>query len=194
MIEFDTDIFLILNGLHTDWLDWLMWYISGDKTWIPFYLLLIYLIIKQLRNKAWVIILALIITVSVCDSFTSRVMKPYFARLRPSHEQTLQKNIHLLKDENGNLYRGGKYGFASSHAANSFGLAMLIFLIFKKRWQYVSGMFLWAFLVSYSRIYLGVHYPLDILAGALVGIITASLVFWLISRFSPPEYIHLPKS
>jgi undecaprenyl-diphosphatase len=183
MLEFDTDIFLILNGLHTDWLDGLMWYISGDKTWIPFYLLLIYLIIRQLRNKSWLVILALVAVIGLTDSFTSRVMKPYFARLRPSHEQELQKDIHLLKDENGNLYRGGKYGFASSHAANSFGLAMFIFLMFKRYWRYVYLLFGWAFLVSYSRIYLGVHYPLDILVGALVGILMASLIFILTSRF-----------
>ncbi|MCU0445844.1 MAG: phosphatase PAP2 family protein [Microscillaceae bacterium] len=184
MLEFDTDIFLILNGLHADWLDLPMWYISGNKTWIPFYLLLIYLIIRQLRQKSWLIILAIALTVGLADSLTSALMKPYFARLRPSHEQKLQKEIHLLADENGQLYRGGQYGFASSHAANSFALATFIFLLFRQTWRYVGLLFFWAFLVSYSRIYLGVHYPLDILVGAAIGAGLALGVFWGLDRLT----------
>jgi undecaprenyl-diphosphatase len=188
MLEFDTDIFLILNGLHLDWLDLPMWYISETKTWIPFYLFIIILIIRQLKQKSWLVILAIILVVALADSFTSRVMKPYFARPRPSHEAKLQKEIHLLKDDNGNIYRGGQFGFASSHAANTFGLAMILFLLFRHRCRYTYLLFLWAFFVSYSRIYLGVHYPLDIIIGALVGILFAFLVFSGLKRL---KYVSL---
>lgn len=91
-------------------------------------------------------------------------MKPFFARPRPSHEPGLAGLLHLV-----NGYKGGAYGFASSHAANTFGVAMFIYLLFRSRYAWISAIFVWAAVMSYTRIYLGVHYPGDIFAGALVG-------------------------
>lgn len=173
IIDIDIAIFLWLNELHTAWLDAPIFFLSETKTWIPFYGFLIILIYRTLKKKIWIVLIAIAFLVFLTDGITSSFMKPYFQRLRPSHESNLKDDIHLVQDENGNLYKGGQYGFASSHAANTFGLAMFLWLLFHKQWKYVRLLFFWAFLVSYTRIYLGVHYPLDILAGALVGVLCA---------------------
>jgi len=102
-------------------------------------------------------------------------MKPFFERFRPSKDPELQHLVHIV-----NEYRGGRFGFASSHAGNSFALAIFIFQIFKERYGWVKWMFLWAAVVSYSRIYLGVHYPGDIIVGASIGL----LMGWMFSKGS----------
>ena len=98
-------------------------------------------------------------------------MKPYFQRPRPTHDKEIRADVHTVHN-----YRGGRYGFASSHAANSFGLATFLWLLFHTRWRFAGLLFIWAGIVSYSRIYLGVHYPLDILVGGLVGALFALLM------------------
>ncbi|TAF63394.1 MAG: phosphatase PAP2 family protein [Cytophagales bacterium] len=184
-LEQDTALFLLLNGLHHQYLDVLMVYISSTTLWIPLYVALLYGLYKQLNNfKHWAIIsLLIILSVLVADQITSSLMKPYFKRLRPSHTTSLESKIHLV-----NQYKGGKYGFASSHAANSFAIATFLYLLMGSRIGF--GLFIWAFLVSYSRIYLGVHYPLDILFGSLVGIFSATLLF----RFVPNKFLKKPQS
>jgi len=177
LLELDTDLFLWLNEQHTVWLDVLMFWISGTKTWIPFYVLLIGILYWKFKKKTWGILIAIVLTIVLADGFTSKIMKPYFERLRPSHEVALEGKIHLVEG-----YRGGSFGFASSHAANSFGLATIFFLFFRRFSKHVLWLFLWAFIVSYSRIYLGVHYPLDILVGALVGILSALLSYTVYRR------------
>ncbi len=172
LLEFDTDLFLWLNQQHSTWLDPVMLWISDKKTWIPFYLLLIGLMVWWFKKRVWSVLVAVILTIALADGITSKVMKPYFERPRPSHEQALQGKVHLVND-----YRGGTFGFASSHAANTFGLAMILFLFFKNNTKQAGWLFVWAAVVSYSRIYLGVHYPLDILVGALVGLLIASFLY-----------------
>lgn len=183
LLYYDTQLFLWLNSWHADWLDTPMYWISEAKTWIPFYLLLIVLIIRQSGKKAIGVVMMIALVIVLADGITSKGMKPYFQRPRPSHETAIQKEVHIVRE-----YRGGAYGFASSHAANTFGLAMLLFLGYRRKWRYVGWMFVWAFLVSYSRIYLGVHYPLDIVCGAGVGMWTAYSVlalYQLIFRHNP---------
>ena len=173
IIKLDIQFFLFLNSLHADWMDQPMFWISETKPWIPFYIFLIYQMIRTLGKKVWLAILGIVLLIVITDRFTSGFMKPYFKRPRPSHEVSIDGKVHLVKEPNGNYYKGGSHGFASSHAANTFGLAMFLWLLFRKRWKYASLLFVWAFVVSYSRIYLGVHYPLDIIVGALVGFVTA---------------------
>ncbi|MGC8823743.1 MAG: phosphatase PAP2 family protein [Bacteroidales bacterium] len=178
--QIDTNFFLWLNQLHTPWLDPVMWFLSLTKVWIPLYLILAGWIVYRYRKVSWVILLAVGISIVLSDRISSGVIKPAVCRLRPSHKPTLQDKVHIV-----NNYRGGKYGFVSSHAANTFALALFMsLLIRRRRWTFLF--FLWAFLVSYSRIYLGVHYPGDIIGGAMVGMGCAYLVF-LGMQYLPPS-------
>lgn len=173
LLELDREIFLYLNGFHTPWLDPIMLFITETLSWLPLHLFLLYLIFKDHHKKGWLVLIGLVITIVLADQVTSTVMKPYFGRFRPSHEPSLQSLVHIV-----NGYKGGKFGFASSHAANTFGVATFLFLLFGKTRKWIVMLFLWAALVTYSRIYLGVHYPGDILVGGLVGMLSAVAGFW----------------
>src|ERR1041385_3466513 len=171
IIDLDKKLFLFLNSLHLQWLDPVMFYASGTFFWLPFYALLIFLIIKKYKQKDWVVLLGVTITIVLANEITSTLMKPFFARLRPSHEPSLAGMVHLVKDYFGEgLYHGGLYGFASSHAANTFGTALFVWLVLKPFYKRIGWIFVWATLMTYTRIYLGVHYPGDILVGAIVGL------------------------
>lgn len=166
LIELDKDLFIYLNGLHSPWLDAAMFLMSETYCWIPLYGLILYLCYVNFGKDSWLIVVGVSLTVFFSDQITSTLMKPFFMRLRPSHEPQLQGIVHLVKG-----YRSGSlYGFASSHAANTFGIATFVWLLFKQRYKSVSFLFAWALIVSYTRIYLGVHYPGDILAGAIIGV------------------------
>jgi undecaprenyl-diphosphatase len=179
LIELDKKLLLYLNGLHTPWLDPFMLYISQTYIWIPLYLFLLFLILKNFRNESWCPLLGIFVTILLSDQITSGLMKPLFERLRPSREPLLEGMVHIV-----NGYRGGLYGFASSHAANTFGAALFSWLLLKGKHKWIVILFIWAAVVSYSRIYLGVHYPGDVLVGALIGILSAIAGFrlfqWLI--------------
>lgn len=174
LLEYDREIFLYFNGLHAPWLDPAMLFITETLSWLPLYLFLLYLIFKDHQKEGWLVLAGIVVTIVLADQITSTLMKPYFARLRPSHEPSLQSLVHIV-----NGYKGGKFGFASSHAANTFGTATFLFLLFGKTRKWITLLFLWAAVVTYSRIYLGVHYPGDILVGALVGMMAAVASFWL---------------
>lgn len=178
ILELDRKIFLELNSSFRDpWLDQLMMFLSTTTAWIPLYLVLLYLLMKNYRKQTWLILFAIALTILLADQITSSVMKPFFERLRPSHEPSLAERVHIV-----NQYRGGKFGFASSHAANTFGIATLMSLALRVYRPWIHFLFLWALGVGYTRIYLGVHYPGDILAGCLVGFICA-LVAWFLMIF-----------
>jgi undecaprenyl-diphosphatase len=174
LLELDQKAFLVLNGFHTAWLDQVMFWISKTEFWIPLYAGLIVLIIKNFRKKSWIIIGCVILTIVFADQITSSGMKPFFKRLRPSRDPELKELVHTV-----NGYTGGKYGFASSHAANTLGVAFFFWLVFASRYRWVWVLFIWAGIVSYSRIYLGVHYPGDILVGMLFGLLAGWLGFTL---------------
>lgn len=170
--KLDKQLFLLLNDLHTSWMDPVMFYASKTEVWTPMFLLLLYFIFKDHRKETWIILLGVALTILLADQITTSIMKPWFGRLRPSWSPDLSGLVHHVND-----YRGGKFGFPSSHAANTFGTAVFLVLTHSlRRWMYL--LFVWALFVSFSRIYLGVHYPGDILAGALIG----SACGWLASR------------
>ena len=180
MIEFlnslDSRLFLFLNGFHSPFWDTLMWHISGKLLWLPLYLgILIYLVYKY-RQQCWLPLLAIGLVILLSDQIASGILKPLVERLRPSNEPSLAGLVHLVND-----YHGGKYGFASSHASNTFGLAVFMMLLIHRKWFSIS-ILIWAIVVSYSRIYLGVHYPGDVVVGALIGCLSASFVYWLYGK------------
>lgn len=169
----DTDLFLFLNGLHTSWLDKVMIAVTQMWVWIPLYLLLIYWTVKQYGKRCWWIFLAVGIVVLCSDQLSAHVCKPLFHRLRPCYNADLQDLIYLPKG-----MAGGRYGFVSSHAANTFAVAAFLTPALRKdrNWMGIV-LYLWAFISSYSRIYLGFHYPADILCGSLLGILIG-LILW----------------
>jgi len=163
--------------MHDSWMDPLMWLSSKTEASIPLYIFLLFHIYKVYKERTWGILLSVGLLILMTDQFTSGLMKPFFERLRPSHEPALEGMVHIL-----NGHRGGSYGFASSHAANTFGIATFLTCVLKKEKPWITWLFLWAAFISYTRIYLGVHYPGDILVGALIGVLFGWLVFKLYFR------------
>ena len=174
ILQWDEQLFLWLNGFHAPWLDPVMLLITKTVFWLPLYVVLAYLIFAHYKKEGWFILAGIGLAILLSDQITSGLMKPLFARLRPSHEPHLHGWVHIV-----NGYEGGLYGFASSHAADTMATAFLIWLIFRKVYRWIVLIFLWALLLTYTRIYLGVHYPGDILAGMLVGILGG----WIGFRF-----------
>lgn len=169
----DARFFLFLNGLHTDWMDKVMIAVTQMWVWLPLYLLMIYWTVKQYGKRCWWIFIALGIVVLCSDQLSAHVCKPLFQRLRPCYNVDLQDLIYLPKG-----MAGGKYGFVSSHAANTFAIAAFMTAALRNNRPWVGiVLYLWAFISSYSRIYLGFHYPGDILCGAVLGILVG-LILW----------------
>ncbi|MES2389300.1 MAG: phosphatase PAP2 family protein [Bacteroidota bacterium] len=167
--ELDKAFFFTINGFHFEWLDYVMKYISWPKTWFPFYVLLAWFLHRRLGQKAWTIILALIILVVATDQ-GANIIKKLVERPRPCHEHDFALYIHLVDP------CGGAYGFVSNHAANCFAMVTFIWLLLRRRSNLPGFLLIWAIIVSFSRIYLGQHYPSDIAGGALFGIICAVIM------------------
>ena len=171
----DAHLFRLINEAHQPWLDGPMEIISGKLTWIPLYLLLIYFLYQRFKLACWKPVLYLLASVAVADQFSSSLLKPLFKRLRPCHVDEFQSWIHLPAG------CGGMFGFCSSHAANSFAIAVGFYLLTKNKSAGIA-LVLWASIISYSRIYLGAHYPLDVIVGAMVGGIGAWGLFIIYER------------
>ena len=171
----DSQLFLFLNGLHADWLDPIMIAITQMWVWLPIYLFLIYLTVKQYGKRCWLLFLAVGLVVLCSDQLSSHVCKPLFHRLRPCYNVDFQDLISLPKG-----MAGGHYGFVSSHAANTFAIGTFLTAALRKNTKWIGWLlFMWAFLSSYSRIYIGYHYPGDILCGAVLGTLIGLIVWKL---------------
>lgn len=190
LIHIDTEVLLAINGWHTPWADTLMWIISAKATWIPLYLLLIGLLVWRYRKPAptavkWlqrvpacvVMIVVIALAVGAADFIASGILKDLVARPRPTRVPELEGVLHLV-----NGYRSGQYGFVSSHAANTMACGLLFSLIWRKKIA-TCGLMLWVAANCYSRMYLGVHYPTDILGGLIVGSLVAVVAYWLLDRY-----------
>jgi len=169
MIErLDQQLLLFLNSVNSPFWDQVMYAISGRLIWAPLYLAIIVYLGLKFKRKFLVILLFIIIGITLADQISVHLFKNLFQRLRPCHEPALEGLVHLVKGE-----CGGMFGFVSSHATNSFYVALLSLLFIRKRW-FTILLVLWASVVGYSRIYLGVHYPGDVICGSILG----ALIGW----------------
>lgn len=161
ILEIDKEVFLFLNSFHNDFWDTIMLMVTRKETWIPFYVVILFYIIKNYRVKALLVIFFLALTILLSDQI-SVFLKDSVQRLRPVHDPVIGSLVHNV------LRKGGDFGFVSSHAANGFAIFIFTSRIFKNQ-GYKYLLLFWALIFVYSRIYSGVHYPLDILGGAFLG-------------------------
>lgn len=175
----DRSIVVWVNGNHTPFLDKVMWLISARITWIPLYLLLLFLAYKLLDwKKAGIFLLLAVLAIALTDLCSVHLFKNMFLRYRPSHHTSLTNILHFYEIKPDEFYKGGQYGFVSSHAANFFAIATFSILVLRKRFTWLPYFLLFiAFLVCYSRLYLGVHYLSDVVVGGLVGALISYLVW-----------------
>ncbi len=179
----DKSLMLWLNSLHLPWLDTTMLLVSHKFFWVPLYLVLVIWMVWKEKWQTVYLLVAIALVITVADRFTSGFMKPFFERPRPCHDPQIGHLVRILEG-----HCGGHYGFASSHAANVFGLAAFFWTIFGRQYKVMALLFPWAVLVSYSRVYLGVHYPTDISVGAIIGIISGWAIcrLWLWAKLKLP--------
>lgn len=169
--QLDKSLFLFLNSFNSPFWDRVMWITSAKATWVPLYVMVLVMMGIRHRRKMIVMVPVMILTIVFTDQLSVHAFKEVFMRLRPCHEPSLEGLVHIV---NGKCF--GKYGFVSSHASNSFGFAMISLLLYRERWYSVS-IISWASVVGYSRIYLGVHYPGDVICGALLGVLVGYLPY-----------------
>ena len=180
ILAYERDLFFMLNGSDSPFLDRFIWLFSGKAVLLP---LAAFILIVLLYKKKWkesiLILLGIVLVVTLCDQFASHVCKPIFTRFRPTHHPDFMDQVKTVFD-----YRGGRYGFISSHAANAFGFATYMSLLFRYR-LFTWTIFLWAALTAYTRVYLGVHFISDIVPGAIAGVFFGWLVYWLYVKVHP---------
>ena len=179
LLQLDTELFLFFNGFYVPWAARIVYYLSKGCVLTPLFLFIIYLIFKIYQKRGWIVFAIFSLTIALSDQ-TCNLLKNSVCRYRPSHTETLAKDIHLVEKPEGGLYYGGKYGFPSAHASNTMALAFLVIFFLSKKKKWVMALAIaWSLLMAYSRIYLGVHYPLDILFGFVLGSCYALLMYFL---------------
>lgn len=185
LASLDEQILLLINGHHTAFLDELMTLVTGKFIWIPLYLFLIDMLYKKLGAKYTLLtLIAVGLAIFMADQICASLIRPYVGRMRPTNpDNPIYPLITIVEG-----YARGGYGWPSCHAANTFALATLLSIVFRSK-AFTGCIFFWAVLVSYSRIYLGVHFPGDIICGALIGSFLGYLSIVITTRL----YIELPK-
>jgi undecaprenyl-diphosphatase len=183
IIHLDQQLFLFLNSLHAPWLDPIVYVLTQTWFWIPLYGIVLYFIIRKFKKMSLIPIVALLVAILVSDQ-TCNIIKRTTERPRPSRELSLQDQIHLYQKSDGTFYKGGVFGYPSAHAANSmvFALFIIFFLSKRRKWIMISAL-IWSLSMGYTRIYLGVHYPLDVLSGFTLGFILAYPLFRFVEKW-----------
>ena len=181
----DRTVFLALNGMHTPYWDSFMYIFTSKLVWIPLYVSILYVLYKNM-NIRMVIFTTLMfaLLIALADQTCSSILRPIFERPRPSRDPAIADIVHIVNGK-----RGGKFGFPSCHAANTFALACFMMLLFKNR-ALTTFFMLWAIVTCYTRIYVGVHYPGDLLVGGIIG----GLGGWLFCTIAHKVAIYLEPS
>ena len=186
-LQWEKGAFFFLNGSESAFWDNFFWLYSSKWIWIPLYLcIFIVFVYKKKIKEIVVVLLAVAVVILLCDQISSGFFKPFFHRLRPTHHPDFQDQVMIV-----NGYRGGQYGFISSHAANAFGFAVFLAWVFRDR-LFTFVVLLHALLTGYSRIYLGVHFISDIVAGSLLGI-TVGYLIYLLFNWVRRRFLHVNK-
>jgi membrane-associated phospholipid phosphatase len=180
--SFDQSLFVLVNRIATHpWLDTLMPFFRESTFWIPFYIFLVVFVFVNFGKKGWVWLLFAFITVLLTDQLSSSIIKNWVQRPRPCSDPLFSDQVRLLLD-----HCSGGYSFTSSHATNHFGVATFLFITlgpFFGTWKYL--LFIWAALICYAQVYVGVHYPLDVVFGALLGFTIGHFVCWAYQKSDP---------
>lgn len=170
----DTSLTLVINSCHSPFFDNFFYIYTQTWTWIPAILVLLVWMWRKWGVRSLYVVAGIALCILLSDQISSSLLKPLVARLRPTHNPEIADLIHIV-----NGYRGGRYGFVSSHAANAATFVTFTALIFRNRY-YSILLSLWAFLTAYSRVYLGVHYVGDVLCGALIGVLVGMGVYFVL--------------
>jgi len=186
LIAIDRKLLIFINSWHEPWLDTVMVSLTNGLAWSPLFLIVIGAIIYKFRWQSIAMLVFIAIVIILCDRISAGLIKPWVGRIRPSHEPDLADLLHIV-----NGYRGGIFSFVSSHAANAFGVATFLWLVLRKNFNWIWIMFIWAAIFSYTRIYLGVHYPFDVLGGGVLGALIGLLVY-KIGRVMPGKLSPIP--
>ena len=183
LIHYDQELFLLVNQvLSNSFFDWLMPILRNPYTWAPLYLFLIIFLIRNYKKKGIVMLVFFIMTFGIADSTSSSLIKPEVMRVRPCNDVIFKDQVKLR------VRCGSGYSFPSSHATNHFALGMFLLVIFRKRWKPIIWLSLgWAASISFAQIYVGVHYPIDILMGALLGSIIGIFTATIFLYFQPNQ-------
>jgi undecaprenyl-diphosphatase len=178
--ELDTALFIYLNGLGSETYDKLWLFITNQLYWTPFFLFLFYLIYKKIGGKQTLYLLLFIAVLITFTDQTCNLFKATFQRLRPCNNPDIKSIIRIVQVRT-------SFSFFSGHAANTMAVATFLYLIFRNHFKYLGFLFLWPLIFAYSRIYLGLHYPGDILTGYFFGALFGSLLY-LVYRKLKPRY------
>lgn len=183
ILNLDTQLFVFLNGLGSETYDWLWLFLTKQMNWIPLFALLLYLIIKKLGGKQSLYLLLFVAVLLIFSDQITNLFKFGFKRLRPCNNPEINSFIRVVQVRK-------SFSFFSGHAANSMAVATFLYLIMKPHFKYIGFLFFWPLLFAYSRIYLGLHYPLDIIFGYIFGFISGFLMF-KIYQFTQIKYFPL---
>ncbi|MDL2222834.1 phosphatase PAP2 family protein [Bacteroidales bacterium OttesenSCG-928-M11] len=188
LLSFEKDYFLAVNGSDSVFWNHFMWIMSDKLIWAPIAVFMLALLVYKQSWKKWLpMFIAIAVLFVLCDQFSSGICKPLFTRFRPTRHPEFMNEVKTLYGYMG----GGKYGFISGHACNSFGFATLMTLLLRGKWFTIT-IFSWASIVAFSRVYLGVHFISDVVAGAFSGIIIGILVYYLYRFYQKSVYKENP--
>lgn len=182
----DKELFLIVNGFHTEMLDKIIPILTNFLYWTPLFLYVIWLLIKRYKAKVIYILITVAVLIT-CSDQGANLIKKNIKRYRPTHNTEFGMQVHTVEN-----YKGGQFGFVSGHASNSFALATFFVLLFKTKKRWINALFfLWAIIICYTRVYLGVHYPSDLAGGALLGIGWGFIIYNLLIRVENKFHLQL---